>query len=116
MKAFVTQLDLVDLEDGHAFDGESNLPRQAELESLQQFSPWANSMVAAMNFSASDLNKSFIKSTSTSHAGETYNFDVVRREELDDIMQCVSSDRQSEDFARTMRDTLEAVCAMTPAR
>ncbi len=69
-----------------------------------------------MNFSARDLNKTSIKLTSSSHAGETHTFDVVQREELDDIMQYVSSDRRSEDFARSMRDALDAVGSITPAR
>lgn len=69
-----------------------------------------------MSFSARDLSKNDIKTTNCSFTGELHDFDVIQRKGIDDIMQHGAIERQSEDFARCMRDALEGVSALSTTR
>jgi hypothetical protein len=64
------------------------------------------------------LKKTGIISSSCSRTGEIFDFDVIRREDYDDIMQTVanSTDKQSEELAMTLRDAMEVTSHVTPAR
>jgi hypothetical protein len=60
-----------------------------------------------------------ISSSSCSRTGEIFDFDVIHREDYDDIMQTVANttDKQSEELAMTLRDAMEVTRSqVTPAR
>ena len=82
-------------------------------------------------FDANDLKKTSVKASSCPNTGEMAEFDVIRREGFDDIMQSVAAnnndndddddddDKQKqfeENFARSLLDALELVSALTPDR
>ena len=90
--AFVTQLNLVDMEDDvHA--GKRNL----------------------LSFDATELSKMDMITKNCSQTGETLQFDIIKREGYDEIMETVANQTssQSEAFATSQRDTMEALDSVT---
>lgn len=71
-----------------------------------------------LSFDADELQKTGIISSSCSRTGEIFDFDVIRRDDYDDIMQTVANttDKQSEELAMTLRDAVEVMTAMSPPR
>ena len=69
-------------------------------------------------FDASDLKRISVRSLSCPSTGEKTDFDIIRREGFDDIMQSVANgdDKQFENFARCLLDALELVRSLTPDR
>lgn len=66
-------------------------------------------------FDSNDLKKTIVRSSSNPNTGERTQFDVIRREGFDDIMESVANDdgNQFEDFARSLLDALELVSMLT---
>ena len=66
-------------------------------------------------FDANDLKKRVVRQSSDPNTGEMTEFDVIRREGFDDIMQSVANDDDSQfqGFARSLLDALELVNTMT---
>ena len=66
-------------------------------------------------FDSSDLKKTSVRLSSCPDTGERTQFDVIRREGFDDIMESVANDdgNQFEDFARSLLDALELVGTLT---
>jgi hypothetical protein len=69
-----------------------------------------------LSFDADELKKTGVISARCSRTGERFDFDVIRREDSDDIMQTVANttDKQSEDVAATLRDAMEVLNAVSP--
>lgn len=89
--AFVTQLNLVDVED-EVLAGKRN----------------------PLSFDATELHKTDIISTNCSLTGETLQFDIIKREGYDEIMETVANQSsQSEAVAKSLRDAQEALTAMS---
>jgi len=113
VETFVTQLNLVDVENEPqnetAFRNFSASRLNSDVST--QFAPIARSWI----YDANDLKKTSVRSSSCPTTGEMANFDVIRREGFDDIMQSVANDdeKQFEDFARNLLDALELVSALT---
>lgn len=112
----MTQLNLVDVENEPqnetAFRNFSASRLNSDVST--QFAPIARSWI----YDANDLKKTSVRSSSCPTTGEMANFDVIRREGFDDIMQSVANDdeKQFEDFARNLLDALELVSALTRDR
>ena len=68
-----------------------------------------------LSFDATELSKMDMISKSCSHTGETLQFDIIKREGYDEIMEAVANQTssQSEEFARSQRDTMEALASVT---
>ena len=103
ISAFVTQLNLVDVENKPPntqtlFRDISDSTLQSEMST--RIAPIAQSWI----FDANDLKKTTVRSSSDPKTGEMTKFDVIQREGFDDIMQSVANDddRQFEDFARSL--------------
>lgn len=115
--AFVTQLNLVDVENESP---KKNLFRRnfststLQSEMSTRIAPIANSWI----FDANDLKRTTVRSSSCPNTGEMTEFDVIRREGFDDIMQSVANDdgKQFEDFARSLLDALELVSTLSVDR
>ena len=113
--AFVTQLNLVDVENESSHDAVNNVTTSTlQSEMSTRMAPIARSWI----FDANDLKKTSVKSSSCPNTGEMADFDVIRREGFDDIMQSVvnDDDKQFEVFARSLLDALELVSALTSDR
>ena len=87
---------------------------QSEMSTRTRMAHIARSWI----FDANDLKKTSVKSSSCPNTGEMADFDVIRREGFDDIMQSVvnDDDKQFEVFARSLLDALELVNALMPDR
>ena len=74
-------------------------------------------MVRSWAFDSNDLKKTDVKSSSCPQTGELSDFDIIKREGFDDIMQSVANDdsQKTEVFARSLLDALDAVSTLTPA-
>ena len=115
--AFVTQLNLVDVENEPP---KKNLFRRnfststLQTEMSTRIAPLANSWI----YDANDLKRTTVRSSSCPKTGEMIEFDVIRREGFDDIMQAVANDdgKQFEDFARSLLDALELVSTLSGDR
>ena len=68
-----------------------------------------------LSFDATELSKLDMITKSCSQTGETLQFDVIKREGYDEIMEAVANQTssQSEAFAKSQRDTMEALDAIT---
>lgn len=70
-------------------------------------------------FDTTELHKTDIISTNCSLTGETLQFDVIKREGYDEIMESVAvanQNGQCEAFAKSLRDTLDALAAVSTSR
>ncbi|KAG7368074.1 hypothetical protein IV203_030817 [Nitzschia inconspicua] len=92
VETFMTQLNLVDVED-EILAGRCN----------------------PLSFDATELHKTDIVSTNCSVTGEALRFDVIQREGYDEIMESVANQNndQSETFAKSLRDTMENLATMS---
>ncbi|MGK3733333.1 MAG: hypothetical protein ACI8RD_009612 [Bacillariaceae sp.] len=80
-------------------------------EMATRIAPIARSWI----FDSNDINKTMVKSSSCPNTGEIVDFDVIRKEGFDDIMQSVANDEDKQiDVARSLIDSIEAVHALTP--
>ncbi len=115
--AFVTQLNLVDIDNeppnkDFARDTSTSTANSTiRSEMSTRIAPIAESWI----FDSSDLKKKSVRSSICSNTGEETQFDVIRREGFDDIMESVANDdgNQFEDFARSLLDALELVSTLT---
>jgi hypothetical protein len=114
--AFVTQLRLVDAENESSTSKPflRDISASTNSDMTTRIAPIAHSWL----FDASDLKKRTVRSSSCPTSGETTEFDVIRREGFDEIMESVANDddKQFEDFARSFLDALELVSTLTPDR
>jgi hypothetical protein len=70
-----------------------------------------------MSFDATEFHKTDIVSTNCSLTGETSQFDVIKREGYDEILEIVANQNsQSEALARNLRDTLDCLTTMPSSR
>jgi hypothetical protein len=70
-----------------------------------------------LSFDASELHKTDIVSTNCSLTGETLQFDVIKREGYDEILEIVAKQNsQSESLARSLRDSMDCLTTMTLSR
>mmetsp|Transcript_3341 Transcript_3341/g.3723 ORF Transcript_3341/g.3723 Transcript_3341/m.3723 type:complete len:894 (-) Transcript_3341:100-2781(-) len=114
VETFVTQISLVDVEELSNDEGGTSSTQTLQPEASTRISPISRSWI----FDSNDLKKTAMKSSSCPITGEILDFDVIRREEFDDIMQSVANDddKQIEVFARSLLHSIEAVNALTPGR
>jgi hypothetical protein len=68
-----------------------------------------------LSFDASELNKMDMITKNCSQTGETLQFDIIKREGYDEIMEMVANQTssQSEAFAKSQCDTMEALASVT---
>jgi hypothetical protein len=71
-----------------------------------------------LSFDADDLKKTGLITSKCSKTGQEFDFDIIRREGYDDIMSTVvnGSNKQSEQFARGLRDVLELLSPLSTAK
>ena len=98
-------------DESHKIEGNA-ISTQTESEMSAHIAP----VVRSWAFDSNDFKKTEVKSSSCPKTGEIADFDVIRREGFDDIMQSVANDdgKNVEDFARSLLDALETVSTLTP--
>lgn len=100
------------MEDGSQVAG-GNDPSTGTLHS--EVTTRTASIARSWIFDPNDLKKTMVKSSSCPNTGEIVDFDVIRKEGFDDIMQSVANDDDKQiEVARSLIDSIEAVHALTP--
>jgi len=112
VETFVTQISLVDVGESPYDEGATSSTQTLQSEASIRIAPIARSWI----FDSNDLKKTAMKSSSCPITGDIIDFDVIRKDGFDDIMQSVANDddKQIEVFARSLLDSIEAVNALTP--
>jgi len=120
VETFVTHLKLVDAgnepePDSARSVATANTSTVFQSDVSLHIAPIARSWI----FDASDLKKTSVRSLSCPDTGEMTDFDVIRREGFDDIIQSVGNnddgdEKQFEEFARGILDALELVQNLAP--
>jgi len=119
VETFVNQLNLVDVGNESVNDDTNTRIDSTRTLRLQSDMPTHIAPIArSWIFDASDLKRTSVRSLSCPSTGEKTDFDIIRREGFDDIMQSVANDddKQFEKFARCLLDALELVRSLTPDR
>lgn len=114
-ETFVSQLNLVEVGDEGrtAFLPAQNTSDGRETEDFvtKAMTPLANSLTSSLHFDSNDLKRTGTKTTVCDDTNQDVQFDIIHKDGYDELMKAVTNtaDRQNEELAMNLRNTLEMI-------